>query len=502
MNMKSMFCLLCVMLAAGICLANPLPPYMIAYLNAEPPEIGLWSFEDIDLSGIVIHTEMGDAAIDDGVYMEENYYLEPFMLDASNTTGLSINPEGDYVVVELLFLAEAGFGQMSRYPAPLQDHPIINWTFYADGMPVDVLSYDFARPLWGQTAVVLNEINAHGTWRDDAGFVELYNKSGAPVSLAGWKLVCDAIYDFPADALIPQGGFYVVDEADFPALFDPDFAGDNIYLIDNISGDDYSGRLVDQVGWSSDHGENVSFMRFPDGDVSGPGSPSYWMDFCGYNDYSSMRTFENGFPTRGTHNWHDSPGFVVIGARADSIGEYTARIHWTDPVWDDLFSSSVLVKSTDDYPQDVWDGQVIYAGTDQEFVEQFITPYSPNYYTIFAVNTNGGYSTPTGESHAYICFGAVDVDEEPLPERCVILKCYPNPFNAQTTISFYLAGSGNVEISIYDIAGRLVETVADGYYSAGNYSVIWDAEGQASGIYFYRLRTGDVSQTNRMVLLK
>lgn len=502
MNTKLMLCLLCVVLAAGVCLANPLPPYMIASLNAEPAEIGLWSFESLDLSGVVIHTEMGDAVIDDGVYMEENYYGEPFMLDASNTTGLSINPEGDYVVVELLYPAEAGFGQMSRYPAPLEDHPIVNWTFYADGMPVDVLSYDFACPRWGMTDVVINEINAHGAWGNGAGFIEFYNRGEADISLAGWRLICDAIHNFPADAVIPQGGFYVVDEADFPALFDQDFAGDNIYLIDNIAGDNYSGRLVDQVGWSSDHGENVSFMRFPDGDAEEPGSPGYWEDYRGYNDVSSARTFENGFPTRAASNRHDSPGFVVIGARADSVGEGTARIHWTNPIWDDLYDSSVLVKSTDDYPQDVWDGQVIYAGTDQEYVEPFILPDTPNYYTVFAVNSNGGYSTPTEESQAYICFGSVGIKEEPVPEHYATLNCYPNPFNARTTISFSLTKPGAVEISIYDIAGRLVETVADDYYSAGRHSVLWDGEGQASGIYFYRLRTDRISTTRRMVLLK
>jgi len=502
MKTKLMFGLLCVMLAAGISLANPLPSYMIAHVNAEPPEIGLWSFEPLDLSGVVIQTLSGDAVINDGVFMEENYYLEPFILSSSNTTGLNINPEGDFIIVELYEPPEAGFGLMYRYPAPLEDHPIIIWPFNADGMFIDVLSYDFACPLWGITDVVLNEINVHDTWRNDAGFVELYNRSESDVSLAGWRLVCDAIYNFPADATVPAGGFYVIDEAHYPASFALDCSGDNFYLIDNISGEDFSGRLVDQVGWSSDHGENVSFMRFPDGDAAEPGSSDYWVDYCGYHDASSARTFENGFPTRGAPNRQGSPGFVVIGARADSIGEAAVRIHWTDPIWDDLFSASVLVRSNETYPQAVLDGTIIYAGTDQEFIEAFIVPDSPNYYTVFALNSNGGYSTPTEESQAYILLSSVGVKEELVPQRYATLNCYPNPFNARTTISFSIVEPGDIEISIYDIMGRLVETIADDYYPAGKHAVVWDAEGHGSGIYLYRLWTGDFSEAGRMVLLK
>ncbi len=84
-------------------------------------------------------------------------------------------------------------------------------------------------------------------------------------------------------------------------------------------------------------------MRFPDGDVDTTWLSWKW-DFRGYDDETST-SFENGFPSRGAPNRHESPGFVIIGTAADSVDEATARIHWTDPIWDELFEYSLLVKS-------------------------------------------------------------------------------------------------------------------------------------------------------------
>lgn len=89
-----------------------------------------------------------------------------------------------------------------------------------------------------------------------------------------------------------------------------------------------------------------------------------------------------------------------------------------------------------------------------------------------------------------------------MPDNIGYLSCYPNPFNAQTTISFSIAKSGDVEIAIYDIAGRLVETVADEYYSAGKHSVIWNGDNYSSGTYFARLTAESETISSKLVLLK
>ncbi len=78
----------------------------------------------------------------------------------------------------------------------------------------------------------------------------------------------------------------------------------------------------------------------------------------------------------------------------------------------------------------------------------------------------------------------------------------PNPFNPVTRISYVLAHDGEVRLTIYDVAGRLVERLVDGPKSAGDHVATWDAHGRPSGVYFYRLETDSFSATRKLVILK
>jgi hypothetical protein len=89
-----------------------------------------------------------------------------------------------------------------------------------------------------------------------------------------------------------------------------------------------------------------------------------------------------------------------------------------------------------------------------------------------------------------------------LPEHITLHRNYPNPFNANTTISFTLPEPGNISLSIYDLLGRKIAIMADGDFNAGVYDVNFDASDLTSGIYFYNLKAGDISETKSMILLK
>lgn len=89
-----------------------------------------------------------------------------------------------------------------------------------------------------------------------------------------------------------------------------------------------------------------------------------------------------------------------------------------------------------------------------------------------------------------------------MPEAFELLPCYPNPFNAQTTIQYFLPSQSLVTIDIFDILGRKIETLTEGIMPAGEHRAIWDANGQASGIYSYRIKAGDKAETKRMTLMK
>jgi parallel beta-helix repeat protein len=89
-----------------------------------------------------------------------------------------------------------------------------------------------------------------------------------------------------------------------------------------------------------------------------------------------------------------------------------------------------------------------------------------------------------------------------IPDRFMLLQNYPNPFNAQTTIRFTIPEPQNVRLTIYDLLGRRVEVLVDDYMQAGVHAITFDASHLSSGVYFYRMESGDRIETKRMVLLK
>jgi hypothetical protein len=89
----------------------------------------------------------------------------------------------------------------------------------------------------------------------------------------------------------------------------------------------------------------------------------------------------------------------------------------------------------------------------------------------------------------------------PLPEG-VSRTAYPNPFNAQTTISYSLSQTGAVKIDIFNILGQKVTVLDEGVHATGEHKVVWEAEGLPSGVYFARLSVGGETETAKMVLLK
>jgi len=78
----------------------------------------------------------------------------------------------------------------------------------------------------------------------------------------------------------------------------------------------------------------------------------------------------------------------------------------------------------------------------------------------------------------------------------------PNPFNPTTSIAFTVSAEGHVTVDIYNVAGQKVDTLVNGMMSTGRHSVVWDATGFSNGVYFYTVKSGDLSRTMKMTLLK
>jgi len=84
---------------------------------------------------------------------------------------------------------------------------------------------------------------------------------------------------------------------------------------------------------------------------------------------------------------------------------------------------------------------------------------------------------------------------------------FPNPFNSETVIEYFLPKESQVKITVYNLLGQRVKIILDQRESAGHKRVIWDGKNEkgemlSSGIYFYRIEAGEFAQTNKMVLLK
>jgi hypothetical protein len=88
------------------------------------------------------------------------------------------------------------------------------------------------------------------------------------------------------------------------------------------------------------------------------------------------------------------------------------------------------------------------------------------------------------------------------PYRFRLYNNYPNPFNPSTTIRYELKSEGQVSLTVYDLLGRRVVTLVEARQSAGPHAVLFDAGTYASGAYFYTLRSGKLSMTRRMMVIK
>ena len=142
--------------------------------------------------------------------------------------------------------------------------------------------------------------------------------------------------------------------------------------------------------------------------------------------------------------------------------------------------------------------------TGTEYVEALAILGSYSYYivTVYSVGT----SLPTGPIE--FSFPITEGEDPETPALVTrLLQNYPNPFNPSTTISFDLAKNSHVKLSVYNLRGQLVKTLASGELAAGHHHLIWNGTDSrnrtvASGVYLFRLEAGNYISTRKMMLIK
>jgi hypothetical protein len=133
---------------------------------------------------------------------------------------------------------------------------------------------------------------------------------------------------------------------------------------------------------------------------------------------------------------------------------------------------------------------------------------SDYYWRVRSENLGGASAYST--ARLFTTGTVLDVEElgGVVPKEFALLQNYPNPFNPSTKIRYDLATSAHVNITIFDVLGRVVATLVDEVQSASRYAVDWNATGLSSGIYFYRIHARgqdgarDFTSTKKLILMK
>lgn len=110
----------------------------------------------------------------------------------------------------------------------------------------------------------------------------------------------------------------------------------------------------------------------------------------------------------------------------------------------------------------------------------------------------GSYGTVT----AICSFVGIQPISNERPNSFSLSQNYPNPFNPSTKIKFALPNTGFAKLVVYDALGKVVETLVNEQLNAGTYEAVWSGEKYSTGVYYYKLISGEISLTNKMVLIK
>jgi hypothetical protein len=199
----------------------------------------------------------------------------------------------------------------------------------------------------------------------------------------------------------------------------------------------------------------------------------------------------------------------------------TAPFKW---VWDFPLSQSEDLKMVDDGTNmDHEAGDHIYtllynfpAGTTANFMHKFgingldnEMGYGENHYAPLSTAGGDGYCwLPIeifGDDSTYIDETYMSVEAKPvdyLPQTYSLTQNYPNPFNPTTTFTFDISAANNVRIDLYNVAGQKIQTLVNDYYAPGVYEVNFNGSHLPSGVYFYKMISGNFVQTKKMALIK
>jgi hypothetical protein len=235
----------------------------------------------------------------------------------------------------------------------------------------------------------------------------------------------------------------------------------------------YAETTDDAVLWVNRNGDNIGDHNWESS------SPRPWV--C--NDY-------NTYPYKYTTSM-DNQGFVIFASFMSDTGPNPSfGLYAPDGtgVAYKYFSESSNNKSSS--------GEVFFIDNGSAFDGI----YNPLYWDATVTFTNTTWFV-AHDSFKGVITNQTSITES-VPVSFSVAQNSPNPFNPSTTINFTLAKAGKTIVEVYNVAGQKIDAILNANLSAGAHSVTWNASKFSAGVYFYTVKSGGLSKTVKMTLLK
>jgi uncharacterized delta-60 repeat protein len=223
---------------------------------------------------------------------------------------------------------------------------------------------------------------------------------------------------------------------------------------------------------------NQGFINFSD--LGDPGVTA--VDAVVYSDSTPVGPFNDSFVAFGVANRFYEITVTPQSAGSNSSYNASLRLYYSDSDIQGINESNLkLVRLTNDG----W----IYIGGTVNTNENYVEANNVHDVGIFA------FADPDSITN-------VNSNENGLVNDFKLEQNYPNPFNPSTKIKYSIPQSEFVSLKVFDILGNEVATLANEERTAGNYEVNLNAINLSSGIYFYKLQTGNFVESKKMILIK
>ncbi len=228
-------------------------------------------------------------------------------------------------------------------------------------------------------------------------------------------------------------------------------------------------------------------------------------DITIFHKVSFINTSDNGYLIGGRIDTPNHHGFVL---KTYSDG----NLEWLN-IYDGIYPINAFTEKDDGYI--LWDTEgcsMLSVNLSGELLWSHSFEYSdyPNIHKVLELSN--GYLI-NGMLNSDSCYfakindeGQVSIQNNSVIPQTILLNNFPNPFNPSTTISFSIQNDSNIELSIYNIKGQKIKTIAHNKFNKGNHSIIWNGDDEtgksvSSGVYLYKLIVNDKSEAMKKCLL-